>query len=533
MIKTLFFINLRALGSNFMKGSGNKKTGGGKIFLLVLLVLYIAAVFVGMLAMFFHSLLEPFFTFGIGWLYFALLGLIAFGISVVGTIFTASAQIFAAKDNELLLSMPIKPSAILMSRLLVLLSFEYALTTVVMLPAFVLWLFGGYATAAGIIFFIMGVLLLPLMAMAAALLLAWILGTVSSRLRHKNIITLVLAVGFMLAYFYIMTNIQGYLGELVTKGAELAEAFRRAIPPLYAFGQSVAEGSAGSAMLFILWAVLPFAMAVVLVSRNYRKILITNRGGVKTVYKEKAVKASGALPALIRKELVHFWSKPFIILNSSIGSLFMLIFAVMVLVKKEAILSIIVDVAPMFGNLSPIPLMAVSLAILGVFNILSASLISLEGKSLWIAKSIPVPIRTIITSKVCTHLIVSGLPCLVASICAIIAFADGVTDCLIILLPPQVASALMAVCGVAVNLNHPKLEWTNEIYAVKQGASAMITMFGAMGLVVGLSLVYAILLQSIVTLTVFLWICTAVFAVAIVFIYSGLMKSGVRKFQEL
>jgi hypothetical protein len=63
-------------------------------------------------------------------------------------------------------------------------------------------------------------------------------GALTSRLRHKNIITLALSVGFLLGYLYISANIQAYLGELVHNGTELAEAFRRAMPPFYAFSKS-------------------------------------------------------------------------------------------------------------------------------------------------------------------------------------------------------------------------------------------------------------------------------------------------------
>ena len=217
MIKSLFVVNLKALGANFVK-TGKKKPGTGKILLVAFVTLYVFAALIGTFAALFHSLLEPFFSAVIGWMYFAMLAFIVFGLCVVSTIFTASAQLFGAKDNELLLSMPIKPSAILISRLFVILTFEYIFAVIVAVPALVVWFSGGYATVAGILFFIIDILLLPLMAMVVALLLAWLLGAVTSRLRYKNLITLALSVGFLLAYFYVFSNLQGYLGELVSKG---------------------------------------------------------------------------------------------------------------------------------------------------------------------------------------------------------------------------------------------------------------------------------------------------------------------------
>jgi len=530
MIGKLFILNLKGLGAHYFT-PGKKKVSIGKIILLAFLAVYITAAFFGMFFALFMAMLEPFFSAGIGWMYFAFLAAAAFGLSVISTLFTASAQLFGAKDNELLLSMPIKPTEILLSRLLVILAFEYVFTAVVASPAFILWVVGGYAIPAGILFFFIGVLLLPLMAMALSLLLAWLLGVVTSRMRRKNILVLVLSIGFLTAYFIAVANFQGYLSELVSRGEELARAFQQAMPPFYAFGKSVAEGSIGEGLLFMLWAIAPFVAAVILLSANYRKIITTNRGSAKTIYKEKAAKAGSAFQALVRKEMAHYWNKPFVILNTSLGSLFMLALSVMVIVKRADILLYVDQYIPMFGNL---PLAgAVILAFLNTVNNISASLISLEGKNLWIVKSIPAPPKVVIQSKVCTHWLISGLPCLVASVCVAAVAAGNITDCIILILVPQSTGVLIAVCGLAINLHFPKLDWTNETYVVKQGLSAMITMFGAIVTIIAVVLVYVLLLNTVISMTAFLWLFTLLFAIIAVLIYAWLLTSGVKKFDQL
>jgi ABC-2 type transport system permease protein len=531
MIKTLFFVNLRGLGANFSR-SGRKAGVGKKIFLGIVAVYVIAAFFLMFLVLF-SSVIEPFFSAGIGWMYFAILALLETGLCVISTIFTASAQLFGARDNELLLAMPIKPSAILISRLLVILTFEYGFALLVSLPAFLLWLSHGYATAPGIVFFITGFVLLPLLAMSIALLLAWLLGVITSRLRHKNIFTLALSVGFLLAYFYFYANIQTYIADLVTRGAELAQAFRRGLPPFYAYGRGVAEGDVIRWLLFVLWAALPFTVAVFLLSINYRKVLTTNRGSVKTVYREKKTKAAGGLSALVRKNLAHYWSKPNVVLNSSIGSLFFLVAAVFVIVKRTDILTYVSMLSPALGNLPPVVLAAVVLVFLNSTNNLSSSLISLEGRNLWITKSIPVAPGKVILSKLCTHLLISGLPCLVASISAAAVLAVTPLDWLIVILLPQASGALIATGGLVINLHFPKFDWTNEVYVVKQSLSAMITVFGSMVMVIVIGVLYIFLLSAVIPVTAFLWLCTLLFAVIAAILYAWLLKAGEKKFAEL
>ncbi len=51
---------------------------------------------------------------GYGWLYYALMGLLALAFGVFGSVFSTYAGLYQAKDNELLLSMPIPPRRILL-----------------------------------------------------------------------------------------------------------------------------------------------------------------------------------------------------------------------------------------------------------------------------------------------------------------------------------------------------------------------------------------------------------------------------------
>jgi ABC-2 type transport system permease protein len=513
--------------------TGKKKPGIGKVLLFSFISLYAIAAFLFLFGGIFYTLLEPLFSNDLGWMYFTLLAALVFGLCLISTIFAASAQIFAAKDNELLLAMPIKTSEILISRLLVLLVLEYAFGALAILPALAVWIHGGYATALSICLFAINCLLLPLLATAAALVVAWVLGLVTSRLRHKNVVTLVISVGFMLAYFYFAFNMQNYMVDLLTKGAEIAEAFSRAMPPLYFFGKGIAEANMVDEILFVLSMVLPFAAIVALLAFNYRKILTTNRGEMKVVYKEKTAKASSAFSALIRKELALYWNKPFVVLNSSIGSLFLVVLAVAVMVMRADILVTLDEIASLMESFPSAALAATTLVFLCSTNNLSSALVSLEGRNIWIAHNLPVATRLLLQAKIATHLIVSALPCLVASLCMAAVFARSAGDCLLILLLPLLANIFIAVSGLAINLIFPKLDWVNELQVVKQGLSSMVMIFGAIGVIFGLGFAYGFLLKDIMTLATFLWLCTALLVIASAAVYAWLATKGVRIFGEL
>ncbi|MBQ9858855.1 MAG: hypothetical protein IJO77_07640, partial [Oscillospiraceae bacterium] len=128
------------------------------------------------------------------WLYFAFTSAMAFMLCFVGSVFAATNYLYKAKDNELLLSMPVKPGAILLSRMLILLVENYGFAFIVLIPAGIVWAVMQSFTVGGLVCFILGTLLLPLLSLTVSCVFGWLIMTVSSKVRNKKIITLVFAV---------------------------------------------------------------------------------------------------------------------------------------------------------------------------------------------------------------------------------------------------------------------------------------------------------------------------------------------------
>jgi ABC-2 type transport system permease protein len=174
-------IRLRSLFHGMFGRSLNaRKRGPGFKLLIGLLAVYIIAAFFYMFTIFFRALCAPFAAAGLGWFYFALAGIIVFFFCFIASIFMTQAQIFEAKDNDLLLSMPIKPSAVLASRIAILLIMNYVYEAFVILPAGIIWCLNQPVTAAGVIFFILSALLLPMLALAVSALFGWLMALLTS-----------------------------------------------------------------------------------------------------------------------------------------------------------------------------------------------------------------------------------------------------------------------------------------------------------------------------------------------------------------
>ncbi len=90
-----------------MFARSKKKISGGKIFLFVLLGIYIIGCFGVLFGGMFASIADVFAQMGMSWLYFGLMGVLVFALCFVGSVFITQNQLYEAKDNDLLLSMPI------------------------------------------------------------------------------------------------------------------------------------------------------------------------------------------------------------------------------------------------------------------------------------------------------------------------------------------------------------------------------------------------------------------------------------------
>lgn len=530
MLGTLIKAQFAALMASMFRGSKSKKKKGviTKI-LIALLVIYIVVVFIGLFSITFLSIAEPLATMGLGWFYFAMAGIMAFSISFIMSVFMAQQLLFSAKDNDLLLSMPIPTAYILGSRMLSLLLMDYAISLFVMLPAGIIWFANVSASAVSIVNFIIVFLLLPLLTMAFTCFFGWLLALITDRVRNKTTVTLVLSLLFLGVYFYLMSTLNSQLQTIVANSAIIAESVKGAVYPAYALGMAVSAGAWGHLLGFAACCIIPFAAVYAVLSGNFLSIAASKRGVAKIKYEEQSLKVGTAASALLSKELRRFANNGMYILNAALGSIMTIAAAVAVFIWRDSIL--------LFGSMLPSEffsgLAVAALCALCTTDVISAPTVSLEGQSLWIVKSMPVSTLTILMAKVNLHLVVALPPTIIASICVIIALPFTLIDAVFILVLPVLVTAFCALFGVVMNLHHPKLDYINETAVVKQSASVMISMFGGMGLVFGAAALYGFVLSDMLAMSVYLGILTVLLVAACYIMYRWLAGTGSRKFEAL
>ena len=529
MFKALLRVQLASVVASLMRSSkGNEKRSAASAALIALLFVFVAGVLVFAVGAMFFVLAEPMHGLGLDWFYFAMAALTAFALCFIGSVFTAQQQLFAARDNELLLAMPIPPRLILGSRMVMLLLINYVLELIVTLPALIVWGIQIGFTGAGVIAAAAGALLLPLLVLCFTCLFAWILAAISARMRNKTIVTMVLYLIFLAAYFYAYMNLSDLLTALVANSAAIA-GLVSAVYPAYAFGQAIAAGDFLHLAGFAACCVIPFAVVYAVLSRGFLAVTTRRPAAKKSVYREQKLSVSSASGALLKKELRHFAANGMYILNAAMGSILTIAAAVALIIYRGTLLPF-VEVLPEGWAAA---FLVVALCFLCGTDVISAPSISLEGKTLWLLKSLPLRPRAILMSKVNLHLVISLPPTLIASVCCIAALPLSAADAAAVVLIPALMCLFGALLGVVTNLRFPKFDYINETAVIKNSLSVVIAMFGSWGVLAAPVVLYVAALDGLLGVTAYLYICAALLAAACAAMYIYLGRGGERRFAAL
>lgn len=536
MLKTLLKIRWKGLLYNmFARRRGKKNSGKGMMILFAFLLLYLVAAFGLMFGFMFYSMYEPFNAIDMGWLYYSLAAVLSTMLCFIGSVFFTQTMLFDAKDNELLLSLPIKPATIIGSRILLLLLINYGYSLLIMAACGVVRCFVAPVTALGVVRYVLCCLLLPLLPSTLSCIVGGLIALIISRLRNKNLFSLLLSLVFLGAYFAVCFNMQDYIEKMVKNGAAIGEAIQKALPPFYAMGLAMQNGDWLQLLIFAMWCIVPFALVFLLLSRTFIRIATSKRGQKKVKYEAKAMHASSVRWSGTCKELRRLVNSSAYMLNGCLGSILSVAVAVLTLFKGEGILQTLANVYAGGADVSTfaMPMACIIECFTLSMSILSAPSISLEGKNIWLLQSMPMTAADVLMPKVYMHLIITVPASLLSSLMYALALPMGTLDIVLIFLVPLLITFTMALLGVVVNLRWPRFDYTNETMVVKQSASSTITMFSGMGIVLLPLLLYVLLLGKVISVHTMLFIFAGVLAIADVIMYDYLAHRADRAFAKL
>lgn len=473
MFKALLAVRMRALLHSFQFAKAGRRISPVKKAGIGLLFLYVVGCFVFLFAMEWDMLCSPLHAAGLDWFYFTMTIITAFALMVIGSVFSTMTQLYEAKDNELLLSMPVPPSMILTSRMAMLLVMNLFFELLVLAPAAVVYVKYVGFTAAGFLAFAVIFLCLPLLALAVSAVVGSLLAAIAGRVRKKSLFTMLFSLGFLALYFYAFSNMNQYLQTLIANSGAIAQRLS-GISPLYWLGNAPAQGDLLQLLFAVLCMAVPFALVYWVLQKTFLRLITTKRGTAKVQYREKKEVCRSAKQAMVRKELRGFFASPVYMMNGGLGVIFMLAGAVMLIVKAETLTNLLASLGMLTSDIGVAA--ALILCLLHSTSIISAASVSLEGKQIWIPMTMPVKSSGILYSKVIAHLMIVLPPSLLASVTAAIVLKLSLPVAVLVVVVPALMGCFCALAGVIINLKLPKLDWISQAQAVKQGASTLLAM---------------------------------------------------------
>lgn len=534
MIKTLLGVRLRSLAASLSGKRGEKKSSIGKTALFVFLYAYLAVVFVGLSVLMAMAMGNALISLDGGRLYLALFASATFAALFVISVFETKSELFECKDNELILSMPIKPSDIVLSRIFAVLIYNYAIALVMMLPAAIVYI-AISGDPVGFIGALLLMLIIPLPATALSGFFGYLVALLSRRAKHKTLVSVLFSLAFIFVYmwFYIrmMSIDEGFFENIAGS-------------PLFTGTPAAVLGVIGNAVLlrplelsvFLAVSIAVTLAAYALLSKNYIRIVTSSAGSSRAQYKAKRMKKGSAFTALFKKELSKILSSSIYLLNAGIGAVLRVALGVIAVVKSGELLAILdaLSLEASLGSTEGVKCLGVILAVtlLSSTDGFSASSISLEGKNLWIIRSMPIRPYDVLMAKTLAHTAICGAASLISALLMLIALSAS-TLSYVVALPTVIAlTVCFAIFGTVINVALPKLDFESEAQPVKQSLSAAVVLFGQMFFGVALLILSFFGLLEIGGFFVSL-IILAIYLLLSLILYLVAARVSVRKFANL
>ncbi len=409
-------------------------------------------------------------------------------MTIIEGIYKSGNLLFDCKDDNLLLSLPIKKSTVLFIRVFKFYVFELLYNSLFLIPSIVVY---AMYVKPGVIYYlvsIIGLLLFPIIPILISCIVGALITFFSSRFKGKNAVQTILTVILLLVIMYFSYNSENLIMNIAKNASSINDFITKLYYPAGAYIDLISKFDFIKLLEFIFVNVLLFIIAIVLIGKTYFKINSSTKA-VRTTKTKKGyvIKSSSITRSLIKKELSRFLNSTVFITNAGFGLVLFIVGCILLVIKFDSLVDMILQVEPTMTveyikNSIPVILFGF-ICFASFMTSITSSMISLEGKSFNILKSLPVEPFVIVRSKVLTAVLVM-IPCiLIGDIIVFINFNFTILNILLILIASILLPLLSETIGIIVNLKYPRMDAKNDTEVVKQSASSMISVFIGMTLV--------------------------------------------------
>jgi len=396
-------------------------------------------------------------------------------VTLIFTFLKSGGMFFGFKDYDLTASVPVCTGTIITSRLLSLYLFDLLFTYIMLAPALVIFLYGAYPLEVWVICFLL-LLLAPMLPLAIGIFASGIITVLSMKLRHGSIVNILLSLACIVLLIVFSFGMAPHgEADFAALGASFSKLASQIYPPADYFQAALVGADWEAVLMFVLISVIPILILRCVLCVSFEKInsaLFSRR--VARNFRLGSLQQSSASMALYRKELRHIFSSATYFLNTVIGVILLVIFGAALLITDPQVMA---ETSGYPGLLSQggavMPLFMCFFVFVSAITSVS---MNLEGKARWLPFSLPITSKDFFNTKIALCMTMHLPAIFISAPLFAIAFQTDFATTLLLFIIPICASFYIAALGLVVNLKFPRYDWASEHYAVKQSASALITL---------------------------------------------------------
>lgn len=465
--------------------------------------------------------------------------LCAMGIVVASfllTLLKTNGYLFAFKGYDMTVSLPFPIRDVVGSRFLYM--YVKSLPFIVcislsMLAGYIIWV---DVNVFSIVLWIVLTVLLPLIPMVLASLAGALIAAIGSGFKFKKAIQAILLIAVVLlcfgSRFFFQDMFQNNkVDEVMTDVASAVDGTLAWCLPAAWFEQAV-QGKLGGAIGLILVSVLVYELFILVVGSRYRQInsrLMATHA--RKNYRLGTLKTRSAVRSVAFKEWRAFLSSLNYLINCGLGQILLTIVSIAVLIfPAEQLINLLAPGVPVDDSLIAVIAPSIPFIVYFFLGMVATTAVSpsLEGKNLWILKSLPIDVKTMYRGKMLFNLWITLPFMVVGTACLCICAHTTFLQFLLYTFSGVVLCVFSTLWGMVCGIKHIKLQWDIDIEVIKQGSAVAVylfpNMFGTMIVLFGIIILG---INSTFNSNVMVLCCTALYA-----LLAGLCALRIRSLEK-
>lgn len=523
MNEILTLIKINFINSFKLKNSNPRKKLG-----IAILIIYVVGALGATLGMFLNGLFDTLEKVNLVSFYIPLMFSIASLFALFFTIFSAKGWLFENKDNDLLLSLPIKKSSILFSRYSLVVFYNLIISLLFVVPGLYIYLSSVAVTPIFYFSIIIMTLFLPIIPSIISCIFGYLIAFITSKVNKRNVTELISYVVFIALYMLLIGNANQLIIKLTSDVKLLNTILNTLFLPITLINKGIIGNNFLYMLLYIALNLGLLTIFILVLNKSYFKIL-SKLGSHKTKsnYKMTTLKTTSKYKALKQKEIKRYFSSAIYVFNTLFGMILVIIAGVGSLFFSSAKL---LSLADMDGSLGGFALVFCLLAFAISMTVTTNSSISIERNNFWILKALPISTKEIFSSKLFVNRIIVIPIVLISLIFFKVSGYITFAELLLLSIFGVLLNIFVSNFGLIANLLLPKLDAINDTVVVKQSAASLMGM--VVPLFMAIILIGVVLTLELTSISV---LCIAVLITLIFSIasYILLYTWGIKRFNQI